>query len=89
MPLIPHKYSRVKTFRQHILDLQEFVQEHPEVGDCMMCTVNSSSGAPDNINSVHIRKLTETTFDGEWGFFFEDEGLVAGDTVVELSVGGN
>ena len=82
-------YSRVKTLRQLIHDLQELVNKNPDAGDCMVCSVNSSSGVTDHLNSFHCKQLTYYDLDSEFGFFFEDEGLTVGDKVIKLSVGGN
>jgi len=90
MPLPPQgPYSRVKTLRQLIHDLQKLVNENPDVGDCLVASVHSASGATDHINSFYVKELEESDFEGDFGFFYEEEGLTAGDTVVELSVGGN
>lgn len=89
MPLTQSKFSRVKTLHQLIHDLQDLVKENPDCGDLMVCTVHSSSGAVDHLNSFHVKELNENDFDSEFGFFYEDEGLVAGERVIELSVGGN
>lgn len=90
MPLKPQsEFSRVKTLRQLIHDLQELVEKHPDAGDCLVATAHSASGALDHINSFHFKELDQSDFEGEFGFFYEDEGLVAGDKVIELSVGGN
>jgi hypothetical protein len=69
--------------------LQKLVEENPKIGDCMVASVHSASGATDHINSFYAKQLEESDFEGDFGFFYEEEGLIAGDTVVELSVGGN
>lgn len=90
MPLPPQgPYSRVKTLRGLIHDLQELVNKNPNVGDCLVASVHSASGVIDHLNSFCVRELEQSDFEGDFGFFYEDEGLVAGDTVIELSVGGN
>lgn len=89
MPLNQSKFSRVKTLRGLIHDLQELVNKHPDLGDTMVCTVHSASGAPDHINSFRVSTLTQNDLDDEYGCFYEDEGLVAGEKVIRLSVGGN
>lgn len=89
MPLKTGPFSRVKTLRQLIHDLQALVEKHPDAGDCLVATVHSASGATDHINSFHCKKLEESDFKGDLGFFYEEEGLVAGEKVIELSVGGN
>jgi hypothetical protein len=90
MPLKPQgPYSRVKTLRQLIHDLQELVKENPDAGDLMVCTVHSASGAIDHINSFSCNELEEYHLNNEFGFFYEDEGLTVGDKVIQLSVGGN
>jgi len=89
MPLSTGPFSRVKTLRKLIHDLQELVEKNPEVGDCMVATVHSASGVLDHLNSFYVKQLDESDFEGEFGFFYEDEGLTAGETVIELSVGGN
>jgi hypothetical protein len=90
MPLPPQgPYSRVKTLRQLIHDLQKLVEENPTIGDCMVASVHSASGAYDHINCFYAKQLEESDFEGDFGFFYEEEGLTAGDTVIELSVGGN
>ena len=90
MPLPPQsKFSRVKTLRQLIHDLQDLVQKNPDIGDCMVCTINSASGVTDHLNSFHVNELDQDALDSEFGFFYSEEGLTVGDKVVELSVGGN
>lgn len=89
MPLKKSQYSRVKTLRDLIHDLQELVEKHPDAGDCLVATCNSASGVLDHINSFHYKELEKCDFEGEFGFFYEDEGLVEGEKVIELSVGGN
>ena len=87
MPLKAGPYSRVKTLRGLIHDLQKLVEEHPEAGDCLVATVHSSSGAIDHLNSFHFKELNESDFEGDFGFFYEEEGLVKGEKVIKLSVG--
>ena len=90
MPLPPQgPYSRVKTLRGLIHDLQKLVEKNPTVGDCLVASVHSASGAIDHLNSFCVRELDEDSFKGDFGFFYEEEGLTVGDTVIELSVGGN
>jgi hypothetical protein len=90
MPLPPQgPYSRVKTLRQLIHDLQDLVQKHPDVGDCMVCSSHSASGVTDHINSFCVVEIDQDVLDSEFGFFYEEEGLTIGDKVIELSVGGN
>jgi len=90
MPLRPQgKYSRVKTLRQLIHDLQDLVKENPDAGDLMVATVHSASGATDHLNSFHCKELEQYDLDNEFGFFYEEEGLTVGDKVIVLSVGGN
>jgi hypothetical protein len=72
-----------------IQDLTKLVDQHPDAGEVMVCTVHSSSGATDHLNSFRIKPLTEYDLKNDFGFFYEDEGLVVGDKVIVLSVGGN
>jgi hypothetical protein len=90
MPLKPQgPYSRVKTLRQLIHDLQDLVKENPDVGDCMVISGHSASGVLEHLNSFHVKELEQGDLDDEFGFIYEDEGLTVGDKVIELSVGGN
>ena len=90
MPLPPQgPFSRVKTLRQLIHDLQKLVEENPDVGNLMVCSTHSASGCHDHINSFYVKELEEYDLNNEFGFFYEEEGLVVGDKVIELSVGGN
>jgi len=89
LPDVRSPFSRVKTLRSLIHDLQALVEKHPDAGNCLVATCHSASGALDHLNSFHVRELEESDFEGEFGFFYEDEGLTVGDKVIELSVGGN
>ena len=90
MPLPPQgQFSRVKTLRALIHDLQALVNENPDAGDLMVCTRHSASGCVDHLNSFHVTELDTDDLEDEFGFFFTDEGLMPGDKVIELSVGGN
>jgi len=90
MPLPPQgPYSRVKTLRQLIHDLQDLVKENPDAGDLMVCSQHSASGSLDHVNSFYINELEEYDLTNEFGFFYEEEGLTVGDKVIQLSVGGN
>lgn len=89
LPAVRSPFSRVKTLRSLIHDLQALVEKHPDAGNCLVATRHSASGALDHLNSFHVRELEKYDLEGEFGFFYEDEGLTVGDKVIELSVGGN
>lgn len=78
----------MKTLRQLILDLRKLVDENPELGEAMVVSEHSASGAVDHINSFHATEVSAYDVRSEFGCFYEDEGLKEGDKIIKLSVGG-
>jgi len=81
--------ERPVTLRKLINQLQKLVETNPDVGDTIVVTVHSASGAIDHLNSFHVHEVTDYDIKSEFGFFYEDENIEVGQKVIHLSVGGN
>lgn len=81
--------SRQVTLHDLVHQLQDLIAKNPDAGNLMVCSVHSSSGCVDHLNSFHVHTLEKWDLENEFGFFYEDEGLKIGDKVIQLSVGGN
>lgn len=81
--------SRKTTLQNLITQLQDIIKKNPEAGELMVCSVHSSSGCVDHLNSFYTKELKEYDLNSEFGCFYEDEGMKVGDKVIILSVGGN